>query len=138
MTQIIAHTKLDGGKLLSAKNAHNIVARSTVATDRMGNRIESSPCADKTPYFQKWVIQKEAKGYIFREVSHGGGICGCHPTVRQLVVSTLALFGPSKIIVEVLDGETTFARHRAKEQPTGKLRVASSEPSRLSAQITTQ
>jgi hypothetical protein len=47
------------------------------------------------------VIRKEQKGYIFREVEHGGGICGTHKTVRRLVESTLCGLS-SDIIVEVL------------------------------------
>jgi len=67
------------------------VARSTRPTDKYGNSLPSPILRLKNdpPYFQKWVIKKESKGYIFREVTHGGGICGCHRTVRQLVISTL-------------------------------------------------
>jgi len=103
MKQIIAHIKLDGGSLLSAKNAHRIIARSTRPSDRMGNRLPSpiERFKNDPPYFQKWVIRKEDKGYIFREVEHGGGICGCHKTVRRLVESTLCGLS-SDIIVEVM------------------------------------
>jgi len=103
MKQIIAHIKLDGGRLLSAKNASKIIARSTRPSDKSGNRLPSPihRYKDDPPYFQKWVIRKEPKGYIFREVNHGGGICGCHKTVRRLVEATLCGLS-SDIVVEVM------------------------------------
>jgi hypothetical protein len=109
MKQIIAHIKLDGGKLLSAKNAHRIVARSTKPTDRSGNTLDqygNSPTyshKDEPPYFQQWIIKKEKKGFIFRERSHYGGICGHSRTVRQLVIQTLTGLGSTNIIVEVTE-----------------------------------
>jgi len=103
MKQILAHIKLDGGSLLSAKNASRIIARATWPSDRSGNRLPSPIERYKhdPPYFQKWVIRKESKGYIFREVHHGAGICGCHKTVRKLVEATLCGLARG-IIVEVL------------------------------------
>jgi hypothetical protein len=100
MKQITAKIKVNGGRLLSAANAPRIIARDTRPTDKMGNSLPSPIFRFKNdpPYFQKWVIKKEPKGYIFREVTHGGGICGCHPTVRDLVISTLF---SNHIVVEV-------------------------------------
>lgn len=103
MKQIIAHIKLDGGRLLSAKNAHRIVARTTRPSDKSGNRLPSpiERYRNDPPYFQRWVIHKDVKGYCFREVNHGGGICGYRKTVRSLVAS--ALLGLSgDIVVEVM------------------------------------
>ena len=101
MKQITAKIKLSGGRLLSSANAHRIIARDTRASDKMGNSLPSPiyEYRNDPPYFQKWVIKKEPKGYIFREVNHGGGICGCHPTVRDLVLSTVF---SNHIVVEVL------------------------------------
>lgn len=86
-TKIIASVKLEGGALLSEKNAHRIVARSTRPSDRQGNRLPASHTGPV--YQQEWRIQKEPKGFIFREVTHHGGICGHHPNVRALVIATL-------------------------------------------------
>lgn len=110
MKQIIAHIKLDGGRLLTAKNANNITARALNATDRSGNRLDKegkSPIYERRndpPYFQQWKIHKDAKGYCWREVTHGSGICGHGRSVRELVIKTLCcgLFGPRDgIVVEV-------------------------------------
>lgn len=100
MKQIKAHIKLDGGKYLSAKNKDKIIARCTEPTDRMGNRDTKGE-----QYFQKWVIKKEKEGYIFREVSHNGGIGGHAATVRQLVIhALLGIYGfRSRIVVEVME-----------------------------------
>jgi hypothetical protein len=68
----------------------------------MGNRLPSPiyRFRNDPPYYEVWKIKKEPKGYIFREVFHGGGICGCKPTVRELVISTLCGFS-NNIVVEV-------------------------------------
>ena len=106
MKQIKAHIKLTGGNLLSAANAHRIIARATAPTDRYGNTLVKgkSPIdylRDEPPYTQRWAVKKEPEGYIFREVSHNGGTCGHHPTVRALVEATLTrTFG---IVVEVAE-----------------------------------
>jgi len=103
--QIIAVCKLVGGKHISAKNADRIIARSTEPTDKWGNRLNKdgvSPIFElrnQPPYFQRWIIKKEKEGYCFREVSHGGGICGAFPTVRGLVMATCQR--APRIIVEV-------------------------------------
>ena len=104
MTTIKAHVRLEGGHLLSAANAQRIIARSTKPTDRSGNRLPSpiERFRNDPPYYQRWVIKKEPKGYIFREITSGSGICGCHPTVRELVIATLCGLS-SDIVVEVED-----------------------------------
>lgn len=111
MKQIIAHIKLDGGRKLTAKNSTHIIARALNPTDRCGNRLDKdgkSPIYERrndAPYFQTWKIHKDAKGYCWREVTHGAGICGYGRTVRELVIKTLCcgIFGPREdIVVEVL------------------------------------
>ena len=111
MKQITANVKLNGGRLLSAKNANNIIARALTATDKWGNRLDKdgkSPIYERRndpPYFQRWTIHKEAEGYCWKEVTSGSGICGLARTVRELVIKTLCcgLFGPREnIVVEVL------------------------------------
>jgi hypothetical protein len=101
--QITARVTISGGRLLSAANADRIIARSTRASDPCGNMLPSpiDRYRNCPPYFQRWVIKKEPKGYIFREVNHAGGINGCHKTIRSLVQATLTLTS-SAIVVEVL------------------------------------
>lgn len=95
--RIIGSVKLEGGRLLTAKNAPHIFARKMTPTDRHGNNLTKAdgegyldyqrrPCA---AYFQKWKIVKSPKGFCWEEVSHGGGICGYADTVRELVIKTL-------------------------------------------------
>ena len=107
MKQIIAHIKLDGGRLLSAKNANKIIARALKPSDKSGNRLPSPifRYKDDPPYFQQWKIHHDAKGYCWKEVTHGAGICGYGRSVRELVIKTLCcgIFGPREdIVVEVL------------------------------------
>jgi hypothetical protein len=107
-TKVVAHVRLENGHLLSAANAHRIVARATTPTDRWGNRLDKdgrSPIyklRNEPPYYQRWVIRKDKKGFIFTEVGSGSGICGYAPTVRKLVINTLCGLS-SGIVIEVLD-----------------------------------
>lgn len=71
--KITASIKLEGGKLLTAANAHKIFAIRT----------------DKTAPRKRWKIVENHHGFIFWEVTHGGGICGYHPNIRALVIATL-------------------------------------------------
>jgi hypothetical protein len=98
--QIKVHVRVEGGRWLSNANANRILCRSTRPTDRHGNQLRPG----QEPYYQCWRIHKEAKGYIFYEVSHGGGICGHHKSVRALVLATCyGLFDyRSDLRVEVL------------------------------------
>lgn len=72
------------GRYLAPKYADKITARSILSTDRNGNTL--SRFSKSAPYFQQWRIVKETKGWIFREVTNGAGICGHHPTIRELVI----------------------------------------------------
>lgn len=107
--QITARVTLDGGTLLSTANAHRIIARDTRPSDRSGNRLregEKSPIErykNDPPYFQRWTVKKEPEGFIFREVTHNGGLCGHADNVRQLVIKTLCGLCGEHIIVEVED-----------------------------------
>ena len=113
MKRILAHITLDGGSLLSSKNAHKIVARSTKPTDRYGNTLDKngkSPIGhlqNEPPYFRRWAVKKEKEGFIFREVNSNSGICGHAPTVRALVIKALcgisAAPGSAHIVVEVAE-----------------------------------
>jgi hypothetical protein len=109
--RIIATVKLQGGRLLTAANADKIFAQKLTPSDRWGNRLgkpvgggytdyQGRPCE---AYFQKWKIHKDEKGFCWREVSHGSGICGYAGNVRELVIKTLFGFS-SDIVVEVEEG----------------------------------
>lgn len=109
MKQIHARVKLDGGRLLSAKNADKIIARSLKPTDRYGNTLDKdgkSPIYElrsEPPYFRRWSVKKEKEGFIFREVGSNSGICGHAKSVRELVIKTLCGLGAvlgSSIVVE--------------------------------------
>jgi len=72
---------LVNGKFASKKNMHKIFAISSrLCTTVIMNGI------DPKTYYEKWVIKKEPEGYIFREVTHNGGISGHHPTVKRCVI----------------------------------------------------
>lgn len=128
MKTIKCHVRVEGGKLLTAANAHRIKAVALYPTDRMGNALHLdkkngtalSPIYElrnDPPYFQEWRLVKVAKrGYAWREVTHGSGICGHRESVRLLVMATSVhgLFGTrDNIIIQVDDpkpGERTFAQ----------------------------
>lgn len=55
---------------------------------------------DPKTYMERWAIKKETKGYIFREVTHNGGINGHHKSIRQLVLRTAGFGDPIKVIFE--------------------------------------
>lgn len=96
MKEIKAFVQLQNGQLLSSKNHKRIVARSTtVCTNVIHREI------DNKTYHEEWRISRECKGYIFREVKHGGGICGHHPSVRALVLATLCGLAGAHIRVMV-------------------------------------
>lgn len=96
-TPITATVRLENGSLLTEANMGRIVARSS----RLCTNV-IHPKIDPKTYREKWVIRKDPEGFIFVEVTHGGGICGHARNVRQLVIKTL--FGLSgDISVEVED-----------------------------------
>ena len=55
---------------------------------------------DPKTYKERWAITKEDKGYIFREVTHNGGINGHHKTIRRLVMCTASSFNHITVIFE--------------------------------------
>lgn len=55
---------------------------------------------DNKTYKERWAIKKEPKGYIFREVTHNGGINGHHKSIRQLVLRTAGFGGHITVIFE--------------------------------------
>jgi|GEM_PF-6979742 len=108
--KIIGSVKLEGGRLLTAKNASKITARKIIATDKYGNRILLKPdgtiigpFGPTQAYYQVWKIHRDENGYCWREVTHGGGICGYAENIRELVIKTI--FGLCyDIVIEVEEG----------------------------------
>jgi hypothetical protein len=80
MTEITATVRIVHGDLICEKNLSRIVA-----TSDQNN--------------ETYRVKKEPKGYIFREVDFGHGICGHHKTLRGLIISTL--FAVSGIHIRV-------------------------------------
>ena len=91
------------GRLLSARNASKITVRSTRPTDKSGNSLPSpiERYRNDPPYFCRYVICKEPKGFIFREVGNGSGISGHSPTVRELVINAARF---NHLVVEFDEG----------------------------------
>lgn len=55
---------------------------------------------DPKTYMERWAIKKEPQGYIFREVTHNGGINGHHKSIRRLVLRTAGFGGHITVIFE--------------------------------------
>lgn len=85
---------LQNGKHASLANMNRIVAVSTEVCKNVYHRN-----IDNKSYKERWVIKKEEKGYIFREVTHNGGISGHHKTIRRLVMRSCG-FPHINIIIE--------------------------------------
>ena len=102
--RLTAQIHIKHGALLTTKNAHRIVARSTRPTDPDGNPLPSpiNRYRECPPYFQRWTIVKDEAGFRFREIKNGSGIGGgYHQTVRSLVMAVLNPGYPTTIVVEV-------------------------------------
>jgi hypothetical protein len=84
MSQIVFKRKvtLIGGKWASKRNMNRIVVRSSELCTH-----HHHPKIDNKTYYELWRLVKEKKGYIFREITHGGGISGHHKTVKRAVLS---------------------------------------------------
>lgn len=92
-TPIRLVTRIEGGQLINLKNLKRIRAFST----ELCTSVISSHIDPKT-YRESYVILRENEGYIFREITHGMGICGHRRTVRALVLAAARLMH-----IEVLD-----------------------------------
>ena len=76
-------TTIVGGSLIIKKNYNKIVAKS----NRLCTHHPGHPGIDPKGYKEEWTIRKEPEGYIFREVTHDGGISGHHKSVRELIIA---------------------------------------------------
>lgn len=90
MTSTIIHPRvlrvqcsIRNGKYITNKNVDRIFAVSS----ELCTHVKSFAIDPKT-YHEKWAVKKEPEGYIFREVTHGGGINGHHKTLRSLILQT--------------------------------------------------
>lgn len=94
-TVIRVKCQLVNGKFVSKRNINKIIAvNSELCTHVKGYGI------DPKTYYEKWTIKKEDKGYIFREITHGGGINGHHKTIRELVMATALDFPRIRVIFQ--------------------------------------
>jgi len=81
MIQFKTVYKLINAKFATKNNINKIYAISS----RLCTNVHGYGIDPKT-YYEKWVIKKEPQGYIFREITHNGGISGHHPTVKRCVM----------------------------------------------------
>ncbi|NUN99957.1 MAG: hypothetical protein HUU01_05005 [Saprospiraceae bacterium] len=83
---------IKNGNKVTKKNWHKVIAKSS----RPCTNIKGVPAIDDEiqrngAYYERWELKYEeatehhAAGYIFREVNHGGGISGTHPTYREAI-----------------------------------------------------
>jgi hypothetical protein len=94
MIEFKRKVSISNGQFISKANIARIVAVSSELCENVRH-----PRIDPLTYKERWVIKKEEKGYIFREVTHGCGISGHHKTLRQLVMRSCGHQG-IKIILE--------------------------------------
>jgi hypothetical protein len=84
--RIRAHARIEGGRFISEKNMQRIRVRSLHV--QRGHDSSWRPYFDPATYKETWVIRKHPqKGYIFLEISHGGGVSGFRKTLRELILS---------------------------------------------------
>jgi len=87
---------MKNGNKITKKNWHKIVA----VSNKPCTSIRGVPAIDRViesggQYFEKWVLKYEEAhgefpaGYIFREINHGCGISGNHPTPKKAVWSAM-------------------------------------------------
>lgn len=91
MIQFKIKYSLKNGNKLNKKNWHKVIA---VATEP-NHCNQGWPAIDKIrneggEYYDTWKLKKEEEGYIFREITHGGGINGHHKTYRQAIFKALS------------------------------------------------
>lgn len=102
MTKTIkAHVRIENWRLASAVNITRLVVRGTKDISRNVLGYDFKP-----EYRELYVVMREQEGYIWREVTHGMGINGHHPTLRDLVRSTACLGYEIEVLPEPLTKET--------------------------------
>lgn len=99
MIEFKTYYHVSNSKHIKVRNVSRIVAISS----RLCTNVHMRGI-DPTAYYEKWKIVKEDKGYIFREVTHNGGICGHHKTLRSLIISSGGL---PHIKIVLLDEDKT-------------------------------
>jgi hypothetical protein len=104
---IKAHIRIENWRLVSAANTARLVVRGTkdISRNVLGRGF--------TPeYRELWVVMHEDQGYIWREITHGMGINGHHPTLRDLVRTTACLGYEIELLSEPLAKETLASVER--------------------------
>jgi hypothetical protein len=95
MIEFKKKVQLVNGKMASKANMKKIFAVSSqLCTNVHGYGI------DPKTYKERWAIRREPEGYIFREVTHGGGINGHHKSLKDLILATASSFSCIKVILE--------------------------------------
>lgn len=88
---------MKNGNKITKKNWHKIVAVSNEpCTNVKGVPAIDAVIAAGGKYYPKWVLRYEPArgdfpaGYIFREINHGMGISGSHPTPKMAVWAAIS------------------------------------------------
>lgn len=111
MTTIRAHVRIENWRLVSVANKARLVVR---GTKDISETVRG--CGLTPEYRELWVVMHEQDGYIWREVTHGMGINGHHPTLRDLVRSTACLGYEIELLPEPLTKETFASVERKVQQ----------------------
>jgi hypothetical protein len=87
---------LENGNKINKKNWHRVIAVSTKPCTTVYTSAIDAAIRTNGSYYEKWRLVYEKNvdngtGYIFREVNHGCGISGHHPTYRAAIWSALRL-----------------------------------------------
>lgn len=103
MKQLKASVAIEGGRLINEANLANIRC---VNTQICRGIIHPNIGKD---YREVWRVTKDDRGYAFTEVTHGCGICGSKPTLRDLILHVLICHVHLEIFVVDPIGGGTFS-----------------------------
>lgn len=102
---IKAQIRLTNGKLACKANMARCVVRGSKDISKNVLGFGFTP-----EYRELYVVRLEREGYIWREITHGMGIHGHHPTFRQLIKTTAALGYEIEVLPEALAPLPSHAR----------------------------
>lgn len=90
MTEFKRKYSLTNGNKVTKNNWEKVFAMSTIPnTNVLGVPEIERKKKIEGAYYNFWRIDKEEKGYIFKEINSGCGICGYLPTVKELIFQAL-------------------------------------------------
>jgi hypothetical protein len=84
--KIKARVRIENRKLASKANASRLIVR---GTKDISKTMHVRGFTFTPEYRELYVVMLESEGYIWREIKHGCGINGHHPTLRELVSNTV-------------------------------------------------